>query len=166
MTAGRKRPERSFGVAKIALSTGLILGLFLMAGQGTAADSMGLRPAETPAAWTVDSKQSERNAESQAPSDLAREGMAKLLQALDTLIQSIPQFEMPAITENGDIILRRKRPHGCPHPDPAAPTFSSRGNPDVALAVLTSAKVLAERSDKPLCTPIIALGSENPSRPN
>ena len=54
MTAGRKRPERSFGVAKIALSTGLILGLFLAAGQGAAADSTGRRSAETPAAWALD----------------------------------------------------------------------------------------------------------------
>lgn len=52
------------------------------------------------------------------PGELAREGLAKLLQALDKLIESVPQYEMPEINENGDIILRRKRPEAAPQPQP------------------------------------------------
>ena len=47
---------------------------------------------------------------------MAREAMERLMQALDLLIESIPQYEMPVINENGDIIIRRKR-----HPDPNEP---------------------------------------------
>ncbi len=51
----------------------------------------------------------EQGADNRAPVDLAREGMAKMLQALDKLVESIPQYRLPEITENGDIILRRKK---------------------------------------------------------
>ncbi len=53
-----------------------------------------------------------------APGELAREGLAKMLQALDVLVQSVPQYHMPEITENGDIILRRKQPQPMPAPPP------------------------------------------------
>ena len=52
-----------------------------------------------------------------APGELAREGVARLLQALEVFIEMIPQYEMPELNENGDIIIRRKRDHG---EDPAA----------------------------------------------
>ena len=58
---------------------------------------------------------------STAPGELAREGLAKMLQALNKLIESVPQFEMPEINENGDIILRRKRPEAAPQPQPNQP---------------------------------------------
>ena len=41
--------------------------------------------------------------------EFARQGMERLMQALDLLIQSIPQYELPVINENGDIIIRRRR---------------------------------------------------------
>lgn len=44
------------------------------------------------------------------PGALAVEGLQKLVQALDQLIRSIPQYEKPEITDDGDIIIRRKRP--------------------------------------------------------
>ena len=47
--------------------------------------------------------------ESDNPSELAREGVARLMRALEALIESIPQYEMPEINEHGDIIIRRKR---------------------------------------------------------
>lgn len=34
----------------------------------------------------------------------------QLLSTLRGLLQAIPQYEMPQIDENGDIIIRRKRP--------------------------------------------------------
>lgn len=38
---------------------------------------------------------------------LALEGVAKLLQALDSLMGSIPQYAAPEVLPNGDIIIRR-----------------------------------------------------------
>lgn len=49
-------------------------------------------------------------AQDKAPEDLAREGLAKLLSALDLFIGSIPQYETPEILPNGDIIIRRIHP--------------------------------------------------------
>lgn len=51
---------------------------------------------------------------------LALEGMEKLFRALELFIESIPQYEVPEVTEEGDIIIRRKRrPEGLepPHPE-------------------------------------------------
>ena len=59
----------------------------------------------------------EEPAEEPAPGELAREGVARLLQALEVFIEMIPQYEMPELNENGDIIIRRKRDQG---EDPAA----------------------------------------------
>lgn len=46
------------------------------------------------------------------PSRLATEGLDKMVQALEALVRSIPQYEKPEINEYGDIIIRRKRPDG------------------------------------------------------
>ena len=43
------------------------------------------------------------------PEELATEGLGKMVQALESLLNSIPQYEKPEITEDGDIIIRRKR---------------------------------------------------------
>jgi len=51
------------------------------------------------------------------PSDLAREGLQQMMRALRLLVESIPQYELPEVLENGDIIIRRKRGDG-PHEDP------------------------------------------------
>lgn len=59
-------------------------------------------PATTPAA-------AEEPSESEDPSELARGGIERLMRALEALIDSIPQYEMPEINEHGDIIIRRKR---------------------------------------------------------
>jgi hypothetical protein len=47
--------------------------------------------------------------ESEHPSELARDGMERLMRALEAFIGMIPQYEMPVFNENGDIIIRRKR---------------------------------------------------------
>lgn len=65
-------------------------------------------------------------ADSQSPSELAREGAAKMLEAFDRFVDSVPRYELPQLNENGDIILRRKRPESVPAmpptktPEPAA----------------------------------------------
>jgi hypothetical protein len=46
------------------------------------------------------------------PSEMALEGLSRLMDALNLFIDSIPQYEPPYIDENGDIIIRRKRDHG------------------------------------------------------
>lgn len=52
------------------------------------------------------------------PSELAREGMERMLRAIELMIEMIPQYEMPEVLENGDIIIRRKRPDPSEEPDP------------------------------------------------
>lgn len=49
--------------------------------------------------------------------DLAREGMDKLLKALEQLLQAVPQYEPPIVNKNGDIIIRRKHPPPAPGPE-------------------------------------------------
>lgn len=55
-------------------------------------------------------------AQDQEPSDreraeeLAREGMERIMRALEMIMESIPQYELPEVNEHGDIIIRRKRP--------------------------------------------------------
>ncbi len=57
--------------------------------------------AETPAPGTP---------RQESPSDLAREGLEQMMRALRLLVESIPQYELPEVLENGDIIIRRKDP--------------------------------------------------------
>lgn len=54
----------------------------------------------------------------ETPSELMTEAMSKMVRALEMMIQSIPQYEKPEITENGDIIIRRKNPQTPPDPQP------------------------------------------------
>ena len=55
-----------------------------------------------------------------------RQGAKRVLRALDALMKAVPQYEAPEILDNGDIIIRRKRPN----PSDAAPGApdSSRGD--------------------------------------
>ncbi len=41
--------------------------------------------------------------------DMAREGMERIMRALEMFMDSIPQYELPEVNEHGDIIIRRKR---------------------------------------------------------
>jgi hypothetical protein len=78
----------------------------------SAALLLGLALAEPAPAWAAD-EPPEQN-----PEELAREGMERLLRALELFIEMIPQYEMPEVTEEGDIIIRRKRRQDAPPPDP------------------------------------------------
>ena len=51
--------------------------------------------------------------------DMAREAIEQLMRALELMIDSIPQYELPEINDNGDIIIRRKRRE--PRPEPGVP---------------------------------------------
>ncbi len=48
------------------------------------------------------------------PGDIAREGLEQMMRALRLLVESIPQYELPEVLENGDIIIRRKHPKKTP----------------------------------------------------
>ena len=67
----------------------------------------------------------ERHDEHSRAEDMAREAIEQLMRALELMIDSIPQYEMPEIEENGDIIIRRKRRAPRSEPDqpdqPGAP---------------------------------------------
>jgi hypothetical protein len=45
------------------------------------------------------------------------EGVQTILRALETMFKSVPQYEMPEVLENGDIIIRRKNPRQKKAPD-------------------------------------------------
>ena len=58
----------------------------------------------------------EESRESENPGALVSDGIERLMRALEAFIDMIPQYEMPEINENGDIIIRRKR-HVEPSPE-------------------------------------------------
>lgn len=41
---------------------------------------------------------------------LAREAAERIVAALEVILQAIPQYELPEIQPNGDIIIRRRNP--------------------------------------------------------
>ncbi|WP_020592849.1 hypothetical protein [Kiloniella laminariae] len=47
--------------------------------------------------------------EEESPGEMARESLELMMKSLSLVIDAIPQYEMPVITENGDIIIRRKQ---------------------------------------------------------
>ncbi len=42
------------------------------------------------------------------PEELATEGLGKIISALELFMTSIPQYELPEVQPNGDILIRRK----------------------------------------------------------
>lgn len=59
--------------------------------------------------------------------EFARQGIERLMQALDLLMESIPQYEMPFVNKNGDIIIRRRHGPGLEEstPETNAPEIDS-----------------------------------------
>lgn len=57
----------------------------------------------------------------QSPGDMAREGLDQMLRALRLLVERIPQYELPEVLDNGDIIIRRK--HDGDKPPAQQPEF-------------------------------------------
>lgn len=48
--------------------------------------------------------------DTEAFEERAREGLATLMMALESFIDAIPQYELPEVLDNGDIIIRRVHP--------------------------------------------------------
>jgi len=57
----------------------------------------------------------------ESPAQAAREGLDRLLKALEQTIKAFPQYEMPRVTERGDIIIRRVNPAQPAPPRPTPP---------------------------------------------
>lgn len=53
----------------------------------------------------------------ESPSELARESLEQMMRALRLMVESIPQYELPEVLDNGDIIIRRKRDQSAPEPE-------------------------------------------------
>jgi hypothetical protein len=58
------------------------------------------------------------------PGALAREAIDKMMRALQLALENLPQYAMPELNENGDIIIRRQNPRA-DKPRPRTPD-----NPD------------------------------------
>jgi len=84
-----------------------------------------LLSAALPAAAGAQDQTPPGEAERQRAERLAQEAMEKLVRAIELFLNSVPQYEMPEVNENGDIIIRRKRrplePEG--RPAPVEPDF-------------------------------------------
>ncbi len=89
------RGSRDPGKAKMKRCNALISMIFLSAFLAGAGVPATLRAAE--------------GDERGRAEEMARRAMEQLMRALELMIDSIPQYEMPEIEENGDIIIRRKR---------------------------------------------------------
>ncbi len=61
------------------------------------------------------------NAQERAEKAL-KEGAEKNMRALELMLLAVPQYEMPKVLENGDIIIRRRKPDS---PDQARPPKES-----------------------------------------
>lgn len=57
----------------------------------------------------------------ESPRQLLDEAGEKFLRAIELLLMAIPQYEAPEILDNGDIIIRRKRPDAPRKPEPPPP---------------------------------------------
>jgi hypothetical protein len=70
--------------------------------------------------------QSQPPAQQEDPGALAREAIDKLMRALSTAIQNLPQYAAPEVNERGDIIIRRLNPRA----EQPSPPKSPAENPD------------------------------------
>ena len=70
-----------------------------------------------PANGALGQSNEQNHGQQQGAEDLAREGVDKLLKALGQLLKAVPQYEPPIVNQNGDIIIRRKRPPQSPRPE-------------------------------------------------
>lgn len=54
--------------------------------------------------------QSSDKPEQESPTEMLEDATRTILKAFELMLRAIPQYEAPEILENGDIIIRRKRP--------------------------------------------------------
>ena len=63
---------------------------------------LALAPAGPPSLAVAQERQ-------ETPEQLMREGMERMMRAMELMIEMVPQYESPELTPEGDIIIRRKR---------------------------------------------------------
>jgi len=67
------------------------------------------------------SAQSQSDKQWQRAEDTIREGAEKIVRGLEQMIRSLPQYDMPEVQPNGDIVIRRRPPKApsekAPDPD-------------------------------------------------
>lgn len=70
-------------------------------------------------------------ARAETPGAAMDEALGRLLGLLDTFMRSVPVFETPEILDNGDIIIRRKKPaQETPAPPPSKKPGDKKQGPD------------------------------------
>ena len=71
--------------------------------------------------------QSDKKSTPETPSEMIGEATRTILKAFEIMMRSIPQYEVPEILENGDIIIRRKHPKPEePAPKPIEPPAKTK----------------------------------------
>ena len=60
----------------------------------------------------------QRDQKEQGLEETARSAIESLMDVMRTLIDKIPMYEAPVIMDNGDILIKRKRPEEAPQPKP------------------------------------------------
>jgi hypothetical protein len=80
----------------------LLSGLLLAAALPALAQNRYDAPAPAlPPALAEDLKRAE---------EALRRGFGNMLESVDILLRAVPQYEMPQLNENGDIVIRRRPP--------------------------------------------------------
>ena len=72
--------------------------------------AVGLAGAAMPAAAEDEGLSDQARKEAERARDLIEQALGSLLASLKLAMDTIPQYEAPEILDNGDIIIRRKRP--------------------------------------------------------
>jgi hypothetical protein len=60
----------------------------------------------------------QRDQKEQGLEETARSAIESLMDVMRTVIDKIPMYEAPMILDNGDILIKRKRPEDAPQPKP------------------------------------------------
>ena len=60
----------------------------------------------------------QRDQKEQGLEETARSAIESLMDVMRTVIDKIPMYEAPVILDNGDILIKRKRPEDAPQPKP------------------------------------------------
>lgn len=72
--------------------------------------------------------QSSNRPPAESPKEMLEDATRQALRAFELMLKAIPQYEAPEILDNGDIIIRRKRPQP-EKPGPPTPAPSDRSPP-------------------------------------
>ncbi|MFD2206112.1 hypothetical protein [Kiloniella antarctica] len=70
------------------------------------------------------------HAQEEDPGEMARESIELMMKSLRLVIDAIPQYEMPVINDNGDIIIRRKQKDDWEDLDDTPETDPLENNPN------------------------------------